>query len=401
MTQTIGILGAGQLGGYLCIAAKKLGFGSAVLAGNTTEMAAGLADKVVIEGEDAIADALELAAACDHIIFEKEDVAPDVLNALREQEEAGAIKIAPSVDTLLLLQNKALQKRWLAKQGFPTAPYIEINPDATTAELRKQMGSPFVVKTERGGYDGLGVRVIREDDQVEELGKIPSIAERYIDNRRELAVLVVRDTQGNTLAYPAVEMVFDPVGNLLRTIVAPAEVEQNLINEAEALSMKVIDALGSTGVFAVELFYSPTESGDALLVNEISPRVHNSGHHTLDACPTPQFEQHIRAVTGMPLGPIEPMQPAALINLLCEPTLHHVCCSDQQIQNPQDDVFVHWYGKKTKRHLRKMGHMTALGDTTRDALSKAQAYWNSMAADQQSGKENEQATGSPELENSE
>ncbi|MFK7914208.1 MAG: 5-(carboxyamino)imidazole ribonucleotide synthase [Pseudomonadales bacterium] len=375
MAPRIGILGAGQLGGYLCIAARGLGIESAVLAGSSDEMAAGLADQVILESDNGIADALQLAAHCDIIVFEKEDVQPAVLEALRERELAGDIRIAPSVDTLLLLQNKALQKRWLSDQGFPTAQYMEIDRNATGADIRAAVGSPFVVKTERGGYDGLGVRVIREGDDDTRLGEIPSIAERFIGERRELAVLVVREHSGDSLAYPAVEMVFDPVGNLLRTIVAPANINAELAAQAQALATDVIDRLGSIGAFAVELFLTD----EALLVNEISPRVHNSGHHTLDACPTSQFEQHLRAVTHMPLGPIEPMRPAALINLLCEPPLHHVCCSDQQSTNPVPDVFVHWYGKKSLRHLRKMGHMTALAETTDQALKLAQTYWDSMA----------------------
>lgn len=380
MGQRIGILGAGQLGGYLCIAARQLGLNSAVLASSSADMGAGLADQVLLESDDSVQDALALARECDVIVFEKEDVHPTALEALRERELAGEIQICPSVDTLLLLQNKALQKRWLSDQGFPTADYIEIAPDASGADIRQALGSPFVVKTERGGYDGLGVRVIREGDDDSNLGAIPSIAERYIGERRELAVLVVREHSGDALAYPAVEMVFDPVGNLLRTIVAPANVGAAIAEQAQSLATAVIDRLGSVGAFAVELFLTEEE----LLVNEISPRVHNSGHHTLDACPTSQFEQHLRAVTGMPLGPIEPMRPAALINLLCEPPLHHVCCSDQQSLSPTPDVFVHWYGKKSLRHLRKMGHMTALAETTSQALDKAQAHWESMA---QSSKE--------------
>lgn len=369
--QHIGIWGAGQLGGYLCIAARALGFKTTVLANNDTEMAVGLADEALFESDDPLADATALAERCDFVTFEKEDVAPAVLNLLGEQQRAGAITVAPSVDTMLLLQNKALQKRWLCDKHLPTAEFIEIPKAATTQQLRNQMGSPFVVKTERGGYDGLGVRVIRDDDTIENPGEIPSIAERYIDDRREFAVLVVRTTTGETLAYPAVEMVFDPEGNLLRTILAPANLGKQQLAIAEQLAIDAINHLGTAGVFAVELFYS----NDELLINEISPRVHNSGHHTMDAAPTSQFEQHIRALTGMPLGPIEPMRPAALVNLLCEPNLHHVCCSDQQSVEESKDVFVHWYGKKSLRHLRKMGHMTALGDSANEALKRAEAHY--------------------------
>jgi len=294
---------------------------------------------------------------------------------LRTEQAAGNTQVAPSVDTMLLLQNKALQKRWLVDKGLPTAEYIEIPQTATTAELRAQLGSPFVVKTERGGYDGLGVRVIRDGDPIEGLGNVPSIAERYIGDRREFAVLVVRTANGDTLAYPAVEMVFDPEGNLLRTILAPATLSDEQMQEAERLAVAAINHLGTAGVFAVELFYSEGQ----LLINEISPRVHNSGHHTMDAAPTSQFAQHIRALTGMPLGSITPMRPAALINLLCEPELHGVCRSDQQSSEVTPDVFVHWYGKKSLRHLRKMGHMTALGTTAADALSKAQAQYAALS----------------------
>jgi len=333
-----------------------------------------LADEALFESANPLEDALQLAKRCDFITFEKEDIAPEVLEVLRTEQTAGDIRVAPSVDTMLLLQNKALQKRWLVDKGLPTPEYIEIPPAAATAELRAQLGSPFVVKTERGGYDGLGVRVIRDRDPVEGLGEIPSIAERYIDDRREFAVLVVCTASGETLAYPAVEMVFDPEGNLLRTILAPATLRAEQMQEADRLAVAAIDHLGTAGVFAVELFYSKGQ----LLVNEISPRVHNSGHHTIDAAPTSQFEQHIRALTGMPLGSITPMRPAALINLLCEPKLHHVCRSDQQSSEVTPDVFVHWYGKKSLRHLRKMGHMTALGTTTTDALRKARAQYTAL-----------------------
>jgi len=327
LAQRIGILGAGQLGGYLCNAAAALNFETTVLANDASEMAVALASDTLFETQDPIADALALAKRCDFITFEKEDIAPDVLNALREQELAGSIHIAPSVDTMLLLQNKALQKRWLCEKELPTAEYIEIDPAATTSELRARMGSPFVVKSERGGYDGLGVRVIKDNDPIEDLGTVPSIAERYIGDRRELAVLVVRTAQGETIAYPAVEMVFDPEGNLLRTILAPAPLDNKLIEEAKTLSIAAIDHLGSAGVFAVEL----------------------------------------------------PMQPAALINLLCEPELHNVCCSDQQSVEEAPDVFVHWYGKKTKRHLRKMGHLTALDSSADKALERAKNHYAELA----------------------
>ncbi len=375
MAKRIGILGAGQLGGYLCIAAKALGFETMVLANNSSEMAVALADETLFETDEPEADALALAESCDFITFEKEDIAPSVLQVLRSQQLKGSIRVAPSIDTMLLLQNKALQKRWLREKELPTADFIEITPNATTREIRDQMGSPFVVKTERGGYDGLGVRVIRDDDQTENLGAIPSIAERYISNRREFAVLVVRTAEGETVAYPTVEMMFDPEGNLLRTILAPAQLSAELMAEAERLAVTAINHLGTAGVFAVELFYSDNR----LLINEISPRVHNSGHHTLDASPTSQFEQHIRAITGLPLGKITPMRPAALINLLCEPELHHVCCSDQQSTEAAEHVFVHWYGKKTVRHLRKMGHLTALDEDAPRALQRAKTHYKTMA----------------------
>ena len=374
MAQRIGIFGAGQLGGYLCIAAKKLSFESSVLASNDQEMAVALADDVLFETKDSIADAKAMAARCDFITFEKEDIAPEVLEALREEENRGNVKVSPSINTMLLLQNKALQKRWLSEKSLPTAEFFTIDPADTTAEIRSRIGSPFVVKTERGGYDGLGVRVIKNTDSIENLGAIPSIAERYIDHRRELAVVVARTAEGSVLAYPAVEMVFDPEGNLLRTILAPANLTPELMQEAEKLATAAVEHLGSVGVFAVELFYSEGK----LLINEISPRVHNSGHHTLDASPTSQFEQHLRAITGSPLGSITPMRPAALINLLCETPLHAVCCSDQASNEEAANVFVHWYGKKSKRHLRKMGHLTATGSNAGDALEKAQAHYKKL-----------------------
>lgn len=375
MTERIGILGAGQLGGYLCMAARSLGFETTVLANNPAEMAVALADEARFESSDPIADLEFVMDRCNYVTFEKEDIDPALLERLREREAKNALRVAPSVDTMLLLQNKALQKRWLSEQALPIAEFIEIEHKATTDSIRARLGSPFVVKTERGGYDGLGVRVIHTDDPIQDLGAVPSIAERYIDQREEFAVLVVRTVRGETIAYPTVEMMFDPEGNLLRTILAPARLSAAQRQAAEALAVTAIDRLGTAGVFAVELFYTDA----TWLINEVSPRVHNSGHHTLDAAATSQFEQHIRALTGMPLGPVEPVQPAALINLLCEPALHHICCSDQQRTAVADQVFVHWYGKKSMRHLRKMGHLTALGRDPEAALGRAEAEYANLS----------------------
>lgn len=366
----LGILGAGQLGAYLCRAAKPMGIETTVFAESPKETAVSLADNVLMGSIEINQELEQLIASCDVVTFEKEDISVEVLQHLKKAVAAGELIVAPDVDTLLLLQNKAKQKTWLVESGFPTAPFIIPSSNQSFADIQAEVGTTFVLKTQRGGYDGLGVKVVRSAADLEPFSGVPTIAEVLIDQKRELAVLVARNAKGESVVYPTMEMFFNERGNVLRHIVCPAEVSASIADTATKLAIDLIDDLQGVGVFAVELFLQDGK----LLVNEISPRVHNAGHLTIEAQPTCQFEQHVRATCGLPFGPVSPTDAGAMINLLYEESLDDAWRNGSDISSPEANTFMHWYNKDTARPLRKMGHLTATGASAQEALATAETY---------------------------
>ena len=373
---SIAILGAGQLGAYLSQAAKNLNINARVLANRTDEMAVAIADQVAYENQDPVEAVAKLCDGADVVTFEKEDIPVAVLDSLEKMEVAGQLTVAPSPGIMRLIQNKALQKAWLTNKGFPTAPFLELPDPPIDARPFDELGIPFVLKTQRGGYDGLGVKVIHESDQLGDYARVPCIAEKLITGKREFSVIVARSTSGEIMSYPLFEMVFNEHGNVLEHVIAPAKLDESREHEARILGQEVVSALEGIGVFAVELFLD--ESG--FMVNEISPRVHNTGHMTMEACQTSQFEQHVRAITGMALGPAAPFKPAAMINILYEPVLHDACEAGIGIEYDPMGIAVHWYGKREYRPLRKMGHITAVGASVDSALTAAENRWQSLSS---------------------
>ena len=366
----LGILGAGQLGAYLCRAARPLQVETTVFAEKANETAVPIADHVII-GEIEINDQLkQLIRQCDVVTFEKEDISVEVLNYLAQAVQAGELIVAPKVDTLLLLQNKAKQKTWLVEKGFPTAPFIIPTSELSFNDIQEQVGSTFVLKTQRGGYDGLGVKVVRTAADAKPFADVPTIAEVFIEHKRELAVLVARNANGESVVYPTMEMFFNEKGNVLRHILCPANISPELAAAATKLGTDLIDGLAGVGVFAVELFLQ----GEELLVNEISPRVHNAGHLTIEAQPTSQFEQHVRATCALPFGPVSPTDAGAMINLLYEENLDAAWRNGSDVSSPEQDTYAHWYNKDAARPLRKMGHITATGESAAAALATAERY---------------------------
>ncbi len=366
----LGILGAGQLGAYLCRAARPLNIETTVFAERANETAVPLADHVIY-GDIEINDALkQFISQCDVVTFEKEDISVEALNYLAEAVQAGKLTVAPNVNTLLLLQNKAKQKTWLVEKGFPTAPFIIPANTQSFSDIQKHVGLPFVLKTQRGGYDGLGVKVVRTEADAKPFAEVPTIAEVFIEHKRELAVLVARNVKGESVVYPTMEMFFNEKGNVLRHILSPANISAELSEAATKLAIDLIDGLEGVGVFAVELFLQDGE----LLVNEISPRVHNAGHLTIEAQPTSQFEQHVRATCALPFGPVSPTDAGAMINLLYEDNLETAWRKGSDFHSPAQDTFEHWYNKDAARPLRKMGHITATGESADAALATAERH---------------------------
>jgi 5-(carboxyamino)imidazole ribonucleotide synthase len=267
-----------------------------------------------------------------------------------------------------VIQDKLTQKQALQGAGIPTSPFIampEPSPEAFAA-----FGYPLVQKACRGGYDGRGVVIMGDAGDYPERLPVPSLLERFIPAAKELAVLVARGRDGDCRCYPAVEMCFRPAQNVLDMLLAPADLAPETAAAAAALAQRTVESLGGVGVFGIELFL--TLEGD-LLVNEVAPRTHNSGHHTIEANVTDQFEQHLRAVVGLPLGATDQLSPAAMINLLGaaghrgRPVIKGLAAA---LAIP--GVGVHIYGKAATSPFRKMGHVTVLAPDLASARRQAE-----------------------------
>ena len=362
--RVVGIVGGGQLARLAVPAAIKLGIELRVLDPNPDGPAARAGLHVVAGRFDDAAALRRLVEQCDVTTFETESVDVDVLVELA----AAGHTIVPHPRLMRQLTNKLDQKRLLRSLGLPIPDFAELT--SPTLNAVREFGLPAVLKRQRGGYDGRGVRVVHDEHSSRELWHQPSLVEEYLPDVIELAVLVARTADGETRAYPVAEMVF-AADHALDYLVVPATQPAHTVRAAEALAIRTVSAIGGVGLFAVELFL--TRDG-RLLINEIAPRAHNSGHYTLEACMTSQFEQHLRAVTGQPLGSVELLRPAAMINLVGSPGYRGATVVegvDEAVRHA--NVAVHLYDKSECWPGRKMGHITALGDSAEAALQTARA----------------------------
>lgn len=354
----IGILGGGQLAKMSSQSARKLGFTIKVLDPTPECPASTVAQQIVGSFKDP-EDIKNFAKECDIITFDIEhiEVAP-LLELLPEK------KIVPSPKVLLLIQNKLEQRRAYQKAGLPIPKFIEIK---TPEDLKTLL--PCVQKSITGGYDGRGTAILKSEEDLSKALPCPSFVEEYLDIEKELGVMVARNENGEVAVYDIVEMVFHPEGNLLEYLFCPAKVDPVLAKETKELAIEAIKAIDGFGLFGVELFL---DKKGKLYVNEIAPRPHNSGHHTIEACYTSQFEQHIRVITGLPLGSTKLLSPAVMLNLLGEEGYYgKPIYEGLKKAMALPGVSVHIYGKKETFPLRKMGHVTILADTVEEALEKA------------------------------
>lgn len=349
----IGIIGGGQLGRMMAMAARRMGCAVSVIDPTPDCPAGQVADQQIVAAFDDQQALRSLVEACDVTTFEIETI--DVTDLI-EMENAGHA-IYPSPALLAKLQDKLLQKQLLADAGLPTAVFVDagaLNPD-TFAEF----GYPLVQKARRGGYDGRGVAVLKSADEFDRHLPVSSYIERFVQAEKELSVLVARCRNGHCRCYPVVEMRVHSEQNVLDLLISPAHVSEEVAVTAETIAKRAVETMGGVGVFGVEMFL--TANGD-ILINEIAPRTHNSGHHTIEACVTDQFEQHLRAVMGLPLGSVEQLSPAVMLNLLGAPGSEgRVKLSGLSEALMFHNVNVHLYGKAQTRPYRKMGHATILG----------------------------------------
>ena len=369
---TIGILGGGQLGRMTIQAAADFGLDVVIAERSASSPAARIArDEVVFPGTWDDSAALErLAGLAPLITLENEFVDASVL---RQLEALGA-RVLPTPDTVATVQDKLLQKQALAAADLPVAPFRALTNLSELSSVGADLGWPLMLKARRDGYDGYGNRLVGDAESAaaacESLGwpKRTIYAEGLVPFVRELAVIVVRTLDGQTVTYPVVESRQDPERHICRVVLAPAPDGGSVAEQAAAVARGAVEAVGGVGTFGVELF----ETADGkVLVNELAPRPHNSGHYTIEACATSQFANHVRAVLGLPLGKTSMRAPAAaMVNLLGSgaPARGPVALSEA-LSVPE--TYVHLYGKAESRTGRKMGHVTALGRSAEEALDRA------------------------------
>lgn len=350
----VGIIGGGQLGKMMAQAARRMGFSVVVLDPTEGAPAAQLADTQIVAPFDDASAIRKLVEQCDVTTYDLEHVSVEAVQELWDQGNP----IYPSPRVLGVIQDKLTQKQLLAEHGIPIPRFEHMGmPDAGRFA---SFGYPLVQKARLGGYDGKGVQVLRNDKDFSKALPADSFVEPLLDLEKELAVMVARNLDGQVAVYPIVEMVFDPNANLLDLLLSPARISDELAEKARRLAIDTVEALGSYGVYGVEMFLT---KGGELLINEVAPRPHNSGHYTIEACATDQFEQHLRAVLGLPLGDTTQFRPAAMVNLLGASDSTgpvHVYGLNEALQLP--GVSVHIYGKRESRPKRKMGHATVLAD---------------------------------------
>jgi len=373
LPRTIGIMGGGQLGRMLIYCSCKLGFQYAVLDPDLGAPARPFAHHFI---QGSLYDGFALRQLMEHSDLCTYEIEHIDTRTLLAAEEAG-YSLYPSPRLLQVIQDKWVQKEVLSKAGVPVPRFFRFDAGILAAEfamtlsrLAQEHGIPYplVQKSRTGGYDGRGVRILKSPTDPP-MGT-PSLIEEFVPFEKELAVIVARDRAGNTALYPVVEMVFNPDHNICDTVLAPARIPEEVTREALRVAQAAVEALEGVGVFGVELFL--TKDGKVLL-NEVAPRPHNSGHYTIEACLTSQFEQHIRAITGLPLGATELIRPAVMLNLLGEAGetgIPFVEGMKEALSIP--GVSIHLYGKREVRPFRKMGHVTILGTTIEEALRKAE-----------------------------
>lgn len=305
---------------------------------------------------------MKFGEQCDIITIEIENVNTQALKELAKKGK----KVFPQPDVIELIQDKRVQKTFYKNNGIPTANFILTE---NKADVLKQVKLPMVNKLGKEGYDGRGVQLLRTAADLEKAFDKPGLLEELVDFDKEISVIVARNEKGEIKTFPSVEMVFHPEHNLVEYLFAPAQISNAIAEKADSIAKTIIEKLNMVGLLAVEMFV--TKSGE-VLVNEIAPRPHNSGHQTIEANVTSQYEQHLRAITGLPLGDTQLFLPSAMVNLLGEEGFSGPAFY-QGLEEVMDvkGVHVHLYGKAQTKPFRKMGHVTIVDKDIDNVKQKA------------------------------
>ncbi|MCB9330613.1 MAG: 5-(carboxyamino)imidazole ribonucleotide synthase [Lewinellaceae bacterium] len=367
-TKKIGILGGGQLGKMLCLAAAPWDFKMCVLDAAPDFPAGPFCAEFTSGDFNNYDDVLAFGKDKDVLTIEIEHVNTEALHKLEQDGKT----IHPTPSVLDIIKDKGLQKEFYQKHAIPTTDFRLFKDEIALVKAieKNEITLPLVQKTRTAGYDGRGVAVLRtEADLQTKLLKGPCLAEALAPIQTELAVIAARNASDEVRVFPAVEMDVHPEANLVEFLLCPARVAPLAAAQAEALAERVIRAFDICGLLAVELFLTTTGE---LLVNEVAPRPHNSGHHTIDSADTSQFEQHLRAICNLPLGTTEQNVPAVMVNLLGEPGHKGPVQYDGVAEClAMSGVHVHLYGKALTSPFRKMGHVTVTAPTLEEAVATA------------------------------
>jgi 5-(carboxyamino)imidazole ribonucleotide synthase len=359
----IGMLGGGQLGRMLLQKAVDYSLYFRVLDPDPAAPCRYLAEEFVTGSFNDFDTVYSFGRGCDLITIEIEHVNVKAL----EQLEKEGVKVFPQPAIIQLVQDKGEQKKFFRDNNIPTAAFRLIGDREDL--LRLKPVTPAIQKLRKGGYDGKGVKRLNNTADAENAFDAPSVIEEVVPFQKEISVIVARNRKGECRCFPSVEMDFNAEANLVEFLQAPADISPETEEMARELALRVANGLSIVGVLAVEMFL--TNDGN-LLVNEIAPRPHNSGHHTIEANKTSQYDQHLRAILDLPLGNTATLLPAVLVNLLGEKNHEGIACYKALHEVlGMEGVHIHLYGKKYTRPFRKMGHVTVTGKDIREVRARA------------------------------
>lgn len=364
----IGILGGGQLGKMFIQEAYNYNAQIYILDPAKDAPCASMTPHFVCGNFKDYDEVLAFGKDLDIISIEFEDVNADALEALEKMGK----KVYPQASVLKIIQDKGLQKAFYDKESIPTAPYYLVE---SKAEIKSDK-FPFFQKLRKSGYDGYGVRKVSNNADLESCFDAASVIEEMADLDYEISVIVARNESGEIAAFPPVAMEFNAVAHMVEYLYAPAPVSKEIEAKSKSIAIELIQKLDMVGILAVEMFV--LKNGE-IWVNEVAPRPHNSGHHTIEANYVSQFDIHFRSICNLPLGNTEGIMPAVMINLLGDPAYSgpaHYEGIEKVLA--LDNVYIHLYGKTTTKPYRKMGHITILGSTLEEARQKAQYVKTSL-----------------------
>jgi 5-(carboxyamino)imidazole ribonucleotide synthase len=371
--ETIGILGGGQLGRMSAQAAQKLGYKVKIFDPASFVCATAVAQETITAPWDDYKALKKFTTGCSRVTLEFENIPASTIEFVNK-----ITPCHPSARVLEICQNRQKEKEFFRENQIPCAPFKIVNTLEEFKKAVKEIGYPCVLKTAIFGYDGKGqIKISSETHDLEEAWSITGggrgVLEAWIPHDCEISVIIVRGENGEIAVYEPTENIHKD--HLLHLSLSPARISQSVINEAKSLALKIVEKIGLTGMLAVEMFVHR----EKILVNELAPRPHNSGHVTLDNNTTSQFEQHIRSVCGLPLGEIKTQQPAVMLNILGDLWKNGIT-PDWNIALQYPNVKLHLYDKGQAVPKRKMGHLTVLGPTLEEALTLAQKIERELLA---------------------